>query len=287
MIDFSLPPKIAKPALILPKPPDIIRPGDPRHVVPGMFIATGLSGFGAGGAPLWTPAQISPRLWLDAELSSKTLSGSDVSQWDDLSGNAIHATSSARPTYSSADKWLDFESSDNMAFGSTIIPTGNAAFTAFAVLRIDVVPTSNANYYTILRQGTGATNQLIDMMIGCFPGPFDKVGLAAFSSTTLTGSTTLSINTDYIIMWQYTGSNFVIRLNGASDGSTAYSSANISSSSPSIPRLDGKLRTVLTFTSALSQANYEKVEGYLAHLWGLSGSLASGHPYKSAPPTLD
>lgn len=48
MIDFGLPPKLAKPALILPKPADIIRPGDPRFVVPGMFVATGLSGFGAG-----------------------------------------------------------------------------------------------------------------------------------------------------------------------------------------------------------------------------------------------
>lgn len=47
MIDFGPPPK---PALILPKPADIIRPGDPRFVVPGMFVATALSGFGAGGS---------------------------------------------------------------------------------------------------------------------------------------------------------------------------------------------------------------------------------------------
>lgn len=51
MIDFGPPPKLAKPALILPKPAEIIRPGDPRFVVPGMFVATGLSGFGAGGGP--------------------------------------------------------------------------------------------------------------------------------------------------------------------------------------------------------------------------------------------
>jgi hypothetical protein len=47
MIDFGPPPKLAKPALILPKPADIIRPGDPRFVAPGMFVATGLTGFGA------------------------------------------------------------------------------------------------------------------------------------------------------------------------------------------------------------------------------------------------
>jgi hypothetical protein len=35
----------------------------------------------------------------------------------------------------------------------------------------------------------------------------------------------------------------------------------------------------------LTQAQYQKVEGYLAHKWGINGSLPSGHPYKSAAPS--
>ena len=29
----------------------------------------------------------------------------------------------------------------------------------------------------------------------------------------------------------------------------------------------------------------EKAEGYLAHKWGLEGSLDSSHPYRYTPPT--
>ena len=37
--------------------------------------------------------------------------------------------------------------------------------------------------------------------------------------------------------------------------------------------------------SSLSDADRQRIEGYLAHKWGLTGDLASGHPYKTAAPT--
>ena len=33
-------------------------------------------------------------------------------------------------------------------------------------------------------------------------------------------------------------------------------------------------------STALSSTNREKLEGYLAHKWGLTGSLSNDHPYK-------
>lgn len=67
MIDaFALPPRIAKPAIIRPRAPEIIRPDDPQFHIPpagrmppavlGMFALTGLSGFGAasGSGPVLT-----------------------------------------------------------------------------------------------------------------------------------------------------------------------------------------------------------------------------------------
>lgn len=38
------------------------------------------------------------------------------------------------------------------------------------------------------------------------------------------------------------------------------------------------------FTSVLADADIRKVEGYLAHKWGLAGNLPANHPYKSAAP---
>ncbi len=42
---------------------------------------------------------------------------------------------------------------------------------------------------------------------------------------------------------------------------------------------------ILIFNQALSEQDRQKVEGYLAHKWGMTGSLASSHPYKNTPPS--
>lgn len=42
---------------------------------------------------------------------------------------------------------------------------------------------------------------------------------------------------------------------------------------------------ILTFKEAMSTANRQKVEGYLAHKWGLAGKLPADHPYKLMLPT--
>jgi hypothetical protein len=67
MIDIGPPPKFPRPAIILPRPAEIIRPGDPRFVVPAnsAFPLTGLSGFGVGssgalGYRYWRFSAITP-----------------------------------------------------------------------------------------------------------------------------------------------------------------------------------------------------------------------------------
>ncbi|MFM6248178.1 MAG: hypothetical protein ACKPEQ_03330, partial [Dolichospermum sp.] len=55
------------------------------------------------GKKLWTPAQISTALWLDAaDASTIILNGSTVSQWRDKSGNGRHvsqATAANQPLF--------------------------------------------------------------------------------------------------------------------------------------------------------------------------------------------
>lgn len=46
----------------------------------------------------------------------------------------------------------------------------------------------------------------------------------------------------------------------------------------------GKIAEVIFFNSALTTDERQKVEGYLAHKWGLTGNLDAGHPYKSVAP---
>ena len=47
----------------------------------------------------------------------------------------------------------------------------------------------------------------------------------------------------------------------------------------------GFIGEVLAYNTNISQAEYQKVEGYLAWKWGIQGQLPGGHPYKNSAPT--
>ena len=49
----------------------------------------------------------------------------------------------------------------------------------------------------------------------------------------------------------------------------------------------GDLGELLIFNEALEDDEIESIEGYLAHKWGLQGSLNGSHPYKSTPPDFE
>lgn len=46
----------------------------------------------------------------------------------------------------------------------------------------------------------------------------------------------------------------------------------------------GYIAEVLIYSAAVSDANANKLEGYLAHKWGLTASLPALHPHKTTPP---
>jgi hypothetical protein len=45
-----------------------------------------------------------------------------------------------------------------------------------------------------------------------------------------------------------------------------------------------EIAEIVIYDSALSTADAERLEGYLAHKWGLTGNLPGGHPHKTTPP---
>jgi len=66
------------------------------------------------------------------------------------------------------------------------------------------------------------------------------------------------------------------------DRTYALSSARVTMS-PLAP-MTGNIAEVIVYNTALSDADRQKVEGYLAHKWGLTAKLPADHPYKSDPP---
>ena len=55
------------------------------------------------------------------------------------------------------------------------------------------------------------------------------------------------------------------------------------SMSDSLHHFDGDYAELLIYNRALSDAEIQKVEGYLAHKWGLDGNLDASHPFKTQP----
>lgn len=47
---------------------------------------------------------------------------------------------------------------------------------------------------------------------------------------------------------------------------------------------EGTLRELIVWNKAISDPDRQKLEGYLAHKWGLEGNFDAAHPYKDSPP---
>jgi hypothetical protein len=59
------------------------------------------------------------------------------------------------------------------------------------------------------------------------------------------------------------------------------------SGSASTHDFGGDLAEVLLFSAKLSSTDEEKIEGYLAHKWGIASTLPELHTYRQVPPNFD
>ena len=250
----------------------------------------------AAGKALWTPAQITTALWLDAaDAGTVTTVSGAVSRWNDKSGNGRNvsqATSANRPLYLTSQvnglSALSFDGvNDAMSNTSIGLPIGATARTMFAVYKPQG-NTSAAN--DICAQGiansTGAWFALE------FRGTTGNVGdpyfagfnADLFDSAAVTTSTKIaSIN--------YTGSVGTLKRNGSQIAagtlslSTTGNAFKIGEAATAGQNANMLMCEIVFLSSSANTATEQQIEGYLAHKWGLNANLPDGHPYKSAPPT--
>jgi hypothetical protein len=50
--------------------------------------------------------------------------------------------------------------------------------------------------------------------------------------------------------------------------------------------LNNDIAEMLLLSKAATLSEQQRVEGYLAHKWGLTANLPAGHSYKTTPPTV-
>jgi hypothetical protein len=251
---------------------------------------------------IWNPSMISTALWLDAaDASTITLTSSAVSEWRDKSGNARHFTQSdsgSRPTVATAsqngrDALLYDGSNDHLNGPNSPEPYLIAA----------VAKTSTTSVYKSMYGALSSTSGGTDAVY--LQGGSPARTATYVRSTTADNDTgsdfvaTAGVMTSgafFVMVGYHSNTSIVCRLNGT-PGSTDTTTNNLKNLSTSIvgasyyndakadywPGEIGELIILNTLGVGLTEA--QKVEGYLAHKWGLEANLPNDHPYKTVGPT--
>ena len=272
-----------------------------------------------GGATPWTPALITTALWLDANDSATVIQGGGaVTTWNNKSGNSNNFTIAGNPQYqttglSTSKPAVAFDGTGDFMSGAIAGLSTFAGFDFYAVFQSTLAAAADTSSFTIYGAG--------DLQTTSFMGLLGSTGLIAgetipfaFHNATLgtggrLGSTTYSraANTAQILNSRQSSSGYSLLANGTS---VSLSLANIITTStntaPSNASLPGntlhiaafvnsgavssspamKVSEVVITSSLLPTLDRQRLEGYLAHKWGLTANLPAGHPYKSAAPTV-
>jgi hypothetical protein len=235
---------------------------------------------------VWNPSMIQTALWLDAaDASSITLASGAVSQWNDKSGNARHATQSttnSRPSYSSTGfnslPGVTFDGvDDNMLHGCT----QSGQYTLIAVYKVNSAQTGFRGVFNVGPANNSGGTMLVARTTSSFVGSFGGVEL---------NSTAAYANGQSLIAIIEDDNGSAIKsfwINGAQSGTFTNNPEGQSGTVGGILSQYAAITMAecLAIPSVASTSTRQRIEGYLAHKWGLTANLPGDHPYKTVGPT--
>jgi len=232
---------------------------------------------------------INAALWLDASDPSSITQDSNglVSQWNDKSGNGHHATQSTtdnQPTTNSRQQSglnvIDFDGNDLIRNPSFDINTTD--LTVFSVRKWDT-NVSGDRVWTI--------HNLSNENLGKLNEAGTKIGYRSPTNSAVSYSANLNLE---LLSFKANGTNSQkIWVNGLYEAENTGAVTPFTSNAITIGAdnagnsFDGIVAEVIIVESSMSDNDRQKIEGYLAHKWGLAASLPDGHPYKDAAPSSD
>ena len=258
----------------------------------------------------WTPKQL-PNLitWLDAnDKANRTLSGSNVTDWNDKSGSGNHvtqATAARQPVLVTASK----NGLDAFNFNWTTSGSSNRKFMQRASTYTNVTGSQLSVFVTAKPETTWDT---FARLLGFSVGAGNDFNSTSAFSALLRNSTnsvmysyfnavpttdvTVTAGSWYTFGSIVNGTSHTFRLDGTSTATTLGTTPSFNITTMTVGHNAGEagvadvawnslIGEIIVCNTALSTSNRDKVEGYLAWRWGLQGSLASGHAYKNFPPT--
>ncbi len=222
---------------------------------------------------LWTPADITTSLWLDAaDILTISASGGLVSEWEDKSvngRNAIQGTENKKPVFTA--NTITFDGVDDALTLTSSI--NEASINWFFIQK-----TSDNNSLNIAGQ-SGTEYSLVSQSGSTSTGVSVNFGTPTFyKNGTLVTITRRSdaydlFNTNSRLMAEYLNANM-----------STWTALTIAYYPFADYSYAGEFNEIIAVAGVLTTDDRQKLEGYLAHKWGLAATLPVGHPYKLSAP---
>ena len=244
---------------------------------------------------IWNPSMISTALWLDAaDTSTITESGGAVSQWDDKSGNDYHvsqATAANKPAVSTdagnasilfdgTSDYLRHDVSGTITYPSSIFIVCRNTDTANTGHVFSVNDSSQSDSYLTLTQRNFSGQKIFYQSRVALNAPL--IGAASSFNTEIIGAVSNVSNDNELFS------------NGTSVGTDTNTWPTPNYDNITVGRIRfqlsaqyfiGHVHEIIWIRQSLNLATRQRIEGYLAHKWGLTANLPAGHPYKTVGPT--
>ena len=237
----------------------------------------------------WTPSSISTRLWLDMDdQTTLTSSGGNVTSIADKSGNNYTFNASSNSTLEAVNavqngkNILRFNGNADYTNSTLTTFATNARHKWYFVLKTTNIDNSLDSWVYV--NSSGKQHILMGSSGQTFKGYwYNKEGFRPVTSTT-------DLNNSWNMLtaeWDEVNDTATTWLNGAQQD-TGTGSGTIGGNKNikfnKYAQIGDSDWGEAIFVENASQTNSDKIEGYLAHKWGLTANLPSNHPYKTTAP---
>jgi hypothetical protein len=257
----------------------------------------------------WNPStDITAAIWFDAsDISSYTLSGSNVTAVTDKKGNAtvtVNGTPNVSNTLDGKNVWT-FVPDEDFTTDEFAQVDSNGNHWAIGLMQWNTRNDAQDSFWsTECNTQTPKRDYAISAGASNFDGELDLDGLSSNRISSTIGNkqdfdSGIAQNTWVIIcaIFNKTGNQIAVRLNGADAFTPVNDYDNALNTNMDLrffrnranERMGGRMAEFLTFaglpgTGGTDVSHVERIEGYLAHKWGQASSLPVSHPYYSSAP---
>jgi len=251
----------------------------------------------AQGQILWTPANITVQAWWDASDTSTVLTnGTAVTNWMDKSGNGLHLSQTTNATLQPVTGATISNGLNAINFTGDLMETASNPFgatvsNAFVIAVHKVESTQDGAFFSLTGSSTNANRWQSNCPWGDGNVVFDCGG--ALGTNRVSASYGVSAGSNALVSFYCSKVDNVQQiykngtlLVGDTTGHAVNTVTNITVGGSDTSYQDTTIGEFIIINSTVNTTTRQKMEGYLAHKWGLTANLPSDHPYKSLPPII-